>query len=275
MRAKGIDISHWQGSFDNMGNIDFVIIKATEGWGWVDPEYENFLREAQTVPIMGAYHYFRTDFEAIDQAEHFYNVTKNKGFHFLAVDYEKTSNNLDEDAEGEFRKFWLHLENLVKSDNKPILLYTSPYIYRDNLCTYSTHWLNVPLWMAHYNYQESQTGSPNVFDASGWVFWQWTDQYNGKLYGVGSVNVDQNVYNGTVKQLHEWLKPQGDNDMDNKWYSSKTFWFSILFGLVSIAGSFGYGDFVPSPELVQYVGIGVSVIGAIVGVVVKYFENKS
>ena len=87
--------------------------------------------------------------------------------------------------------------------------------------------------------------------------------------------MDQNVYNGTVKQLHEWLKPQGDNDMDNKWYSSKTFWFSILFGLVSIAGSFGYGDFVPSPELVQYVGIGVSVIGAIVGVVVKYFENKS
>ena len=191
MRAKGIDISHWQGSFDNMGNIDFVIIKATEGWGWVDPEYENFLREAQTVPIMGAYHYFRTDFEAIDQAEHFYNVTKNKGFHFLAVDYEKTSNNLDEDAEGEFRKFWLHLEKLVKGENKPILLYTSPYIYRDNLCTYSTHWLNVPLWMAHYNMEDEQISSPLVFDASGWVLWQYSSTGPGEWYGVGSEYVIQ------------------------------------------------------------------------------------
>ena len=60
----------------------------------------------------------------------------------------------------------------------------------------------------------------------------------------------------------------------SKWYASKTLWFSVLFGLVNLAGIFGYGDFTPSPEVVQYVGIAVSVIGAIVGVVVKYFENK-
>ena len=62
--------------------------------------------------------------------------------------------------------------------------------------------------------------------------------------------------------------------MNSKWYQSKTFWFSILYGLVALAGAFGFGEFEPSPEVVQYVSIGISVIGAIVGVVVKYFENK-
>ena len=98
MRAKGIDISHWQISFKDKKNTDFVILKATEGYGWTDPNFLNYLDEAHKVPIRGAYHYFRTEFDPTMQAEHFYNTTKHKGLHFLAVDYEKTNNILDKNG---------------------------------------------------------------------------------------------------------------------------------------------------------------------------------
>ena len=31
MRARGIDISHWNGTFAYRGNIDFIIVKVSEG----------------------------------------------------------------------------------------------------------------------------------------------------------------------------------------------------------------------------------------------------
>ena len=274
MRAKGIDISHWQGMFKDQGNIDFIIIKATEETEWIDPDFENHIVEAETVPIRGAYHYFRTAYNPFLQAIHFYETTKKRGFHFLAVDYEKTNNTLDWAGENNFKKFWDYLHDLT---SLPVVLYTSPYIFRDNLCAYNVYWKDVPLWMAHYNGLDPQNAAPTVFGASGWLLWQYSCTGKGGSYGVESTYVDENVFNGTIEEMNNLMGiilPIPGEDQMSKWYASKTLWFSVLFGLVNLAGIFGYGDFTPSPEVVQYVGIAVSVIGAIVGVVVKYFENK-
>ena len=270
MRAKGIDISHWQGSFEDNGKLDFIIVKATEGFTYVDPEFKNFLNEVQKVPIRGAYHYFRTGLDPVAQAIHFVDTTKDKGFHFLAVDYEKTNNVLDKDGEINLWIFWAKLLTLT---NMQVVLYTSPYVYRDNLCAYNSAWRTAPVWMAHYNGLDPQNGSPLMFEGSQWVLWQYTNTGKGGDHGVGSAAVDLNVYNGTVAQMKQWIGFIKETEMNKNWFS-KTVLFSILFGLTQLAGLYGYGDFSPSPELVQYVSIGISVIGAIVGVVVKYFENK-
>lgn len=45
-----------------------------------------------------------------------------------------------------------------------------------------------------------------------------------------------------------------------KWYKSRTLWFALLFGLVSIAGLFGYADFTPSGDVSEIVNICVAVI---------------
>jgi hypothetical protein len=60
--------------------------------------------------------------------------------------------------------------------------------------------------------------------------------------------------------------------MKKKWYTSKTLWFSILFGLVSLAGIFGYADFVPGDETVHYVDLGLAVLVAILRVVHSNIE---
>ena len=130
MRAKGIDLSHWQGSFTYQGNIDFIIQKATEGWSWTDPKFEEFLPEVKKVPIRGAYHYFRTGFDAVAQAAHFWKTVKDHDFHFLVVDYESTNNILDRPGAENLLKFWDKLGTLT---DLPIVLYTNAYVLRDNL----------------------------------------------------------------------------------------------------------------------------------------------
>jgi lysozyme len=202
MRARGIDLSHWQGSFRDPGNLDFVIVKATEGIGYIDELFEASLPEVQKVPIRGAYHYFKTSDDGVAQAEHFHNVVRGRGFHFLVVDYESHGNTLDAAGEARLRACWNHLRTLT---DRTIVLYTSPYVYRDSLCAYSGLWKDVTLWMAHYNGQDPETGSPTVFEASEWMLWQYLSTGKGADYGVSSRYVDLNVYHGTVEEMRERL----------------------------------------------------------------------
>jgi len=265
VRARGMDISHYQGDFKYKSNRDFIIIKATEGWSWTDPRFEEYLPEVQKVPIRGAYHYFRTGMDPLAQADFFWRTVKDHGFHFLAVDYEKTNNTLDEDGELNLWAFWLKLASL---SNIPVVLYTSPYIFRDNLCKHNKGWESVPLWMAHWNGLDQENGSPTVFDASGWLLWQWTNAGLGSMFGVSSDTVDLDVFNGTLEEMKAWLSEK-EIEMKKPW-ASKTLWFSILFALVALAKIFGYADFVPGDDVVQYVNIGIAVIVA----VLRFFTKE-
>ena len=56
-----------------------------------------------------------------------------------------------------------------------------------------------------------------------------------------------------------------------KWYASKTFWFAILFGVVQLAGLFGFADYEPSADVAQI----VSLVGAAVVLVLRFLTNKS
>ena len=246
-RAKGIDVSHWQDTFKPEG-LDFVIIKATEGYNWVDPKLDEHWTKAQTVPIRGAYHYFLTEHDPLLQAEHFAFTISFEGYHFLAVDYEAYNNVMDAAGEQSLRKFWLELERLT---NLPIILYTTAYILRDNLCKYNPFWADVPFWVAEWNDGDDPTALG--YD---WVIWQWN--------GTG---IDKNVYNGTIEEMKAWVKVEEEEV--KKVYTSKTIIFSVLFALVNIAAIFGYAEFVPGDDIAQYVNIGVAVIVAILRFLTK------
>ena len=80
MSMNGIDISKWQKGL-KLSNIkcDFVIIKATEGATYKDPQFDDFVRQAQALgKPMGFYHFSRPDNGNTPQAEarNFYNAIK-------------------------------------------------------------------------------------------------------------------------------------------------------------------------------------------------------
>ena len=53
------------------------------------------------------------------------------------------------------------------------------------------------------------------------------------------------------------------------WYASKTLWFNILFGLIAVAGLFGWVDFQPSQDVIDIVGVIVAAINIILRFVTK------
>ncbi len=58
--------------------------------------------------------------------------------------------------------------------------------------------------------------------------------------------------------------------MDKKFYESKTFWFGALSVLVGVAGLFGFADFVPGDETVQW----MEVVNGIVVIILRFLTNK-
>ena len=87
-----IDISNWQRGIDldtlfTENPLDGVIIKATEGTGYINPCFTGWA-EWLNGKLWGAYH-FCSGADAIAEAEHFYNVTKKYIGQFVpCADYE-------------------------------------------------------------------------------------------------------------------------------------------------------------------------------------------
>jgi lysozyme len=70
----GIDVSHHNGkiNWDQVPDVDFVYIKATEGATYVDPVYQQNINGARARKFrVGAYHYFRTTSSVQKQFENY------------------------------------------------------------------------------------------------------------------------------------------------------------------------------------------------------------
>ena len=97
---KGIDISRYQAGINIQSlDIDFVIVKATEGVGYSDPNYVEYLTQAiNSNKKIGLYHYARPDLNntAEDEATWFVSKAKNyikKAILVLDWEVESTINN--------------------------------------------------------------------------------------------------------------------------------------------------------------------------------------
>jgi lysozyme len=86
-----LDISHWDGTIDWValqasGDVDAVLIKATEGLNWLDPEFIANLRGAERIGLpFGVYHFCDASPPAA-QAAHFLGLAMS--LPVLAIDAE-------------------------------------------------------------------------------------------------------------------------------------------------------------------------------------------
>ena len=77
------------------------------------------------------------------------------------------------------------------------------------MIAYNDRWEEVECWFARWNPSlDPQTDSPMFNEDWPWRFWQWEAKGNekGEEYGVGSVDIDLNVFNGSVDDLDTWLE---------------------------------------------------------------------
>lgn len=217
-KAQGIDISRYDISFDPQKatkQIDFVIIKASEGTYWYDPAYPKMMDGVRQIPIRGAYHYFRnpgSDYQK--QADWFLKRVEEKAddFQFYALDFESTNNNLSVEMSMWANKWMLYVQ---RKTNKEVIFYTNRNLYDLYGYHYCSQW---PLWLAWYRLwpwvsPDKPIVLPKKRKAGNWILWQYACERNqpfgfnpSKSYGGGANKIDLNVFNGTVEKMHDWLK---------------------------------------------------------------------
>lgn len=239
-RVNGLDVSRYQGNIHwptaRSRGARFVFAKATEHTSWVDPMFSQYVVGAKAADIIvGAYHFYRPNYDPIAQANHFVSTVAGRAEMPLVVDVEiapgltfgQAINSVLEFDDGcgymgisgmlsakdvlelvpreaalyfaeEVRQCLLHIESLT---GKRPILYTSPGFYSSYLDAGDLDEV-ADLWIAHW----TTASNPSIpRDYSVWHFWQWTSSGSGPEWGASSVSIDLDRFNGDYQALLDYV----------------------------------------------------------------------
>lgn len=143
----GIDISNWQddiklGKLTN--NIDFCIMKATEGLWYADPCFDDFILQCFDFGLLRGFYHFARENNPEDEAKWFYETVKPYiGQGIPVLDYE--TENWDNVQ-------WCEL--FIKRFYKLSGIYPLLYISASRCAEYENSWIpeKCGLWLAGYPY---------------------------------------------------------------------------------------------------------------------------
>lgn len=211
----GIDISHYQGDIDwdklsgamiEKCPVRFVVIKATEGSGHIDKNFnDNFQKAKEYGFIRGAYHFWSNKSSARSQAYHFLKrVHLENGDLPPVLDVEHKPKDMSvEDFQLNILT-WLHIVE-DKYHVKPII-YTY-YKFKEAYLS-DARFDDYPYWIAHYYVDKVEYKGK-------WKFWQHTDA--GRLPGIKG-HVDFDIYNGSYYDLRKLTIGGGRHSADDSYW---------------------------------------------------------
>lgn len=189
----GVDVSHYQGAIDwdelAADGHDFAFIKATEGKELKDKAFfTNWTLAGKTGMRRGAYHFFRPEIKAEQQARNYFAAVQlAPGDLPPVIDVEDLGKLSAKQLVSRVTRLAEMME--IRYGVKPII-YTGQNFYNRYL---AGQFDDYPLWLARYDADEPVTVCGREYH-----FWQYTDR--GKLPGIHG-RVDQNVFLGTHLDL--------------------------------------------------------------------------
>lgn len=199
--VAGIDVSPWNGRINwprvKMAGKDFVFIKATEGSGYVSTTFDYDWAQSKAAGVLrGAYHFFRPQDDAVQQAELFLETMGELGLDDLpaVLDWE-VSDSVSVATQIQKALTWLQI--VEQATGKIPIIYVSPSFW--NSLGNPQSFIRYSLWIA--NYQVSCPWVPAPW--SRWTFWQTGD--SGSVDGIAS-NTDTNLFNGTLADLRNFAR---------------------------------------------------------------------
>lgn len=187
-----IDTSNWQGGYSTeLTGADAVIVKATEGTGYVDPYCDSIIQQASATDMPWGFYHFAGDGMAIDEAEFYLDNCRNYFGHGIPV----------LDWEGNQSVEWVNdfVEYVHAQTGVWPWIYANPWRFNQGGVN-----PNCARWVASY----PDVTSPTWSQAQGWdcpaadgnvVAWQFCS--DGAVNGVAG-NVDLDLFYGSKEQ---WL----------------------------------------------------------------------
>ena len=206
---NGIDVSNWQSGINiNAMNVDFVIVKATEGSGYTSPSFTSQANDTlNSGKKLGLYHYMSYMTPAKQQAEHFVDTVKpylNKAV--LVLDFESTAVNKGVSFALEFLQA---VENLTG---------VKPMIYMSQSVASSHDWTSVinndyALWIARYPLGNTVTGFRNDLSYGNLGHWDSAAIFQYTSHGIlsgYSGYLDRDIFYGNESQWDMYAEGNGN-----------------------------------------------------------------
>jgi len=258
--ARGIDISHHQGTFDwarakSQHALTFGIAKASEGQGWRDGQFKrNWQQIKANGLVRGAYHFARPAGDVTANVDNFLGAIKDAGGlepdDLLVLDIEVTDSVASADI-GAWCRRWCEL--VAERTNRLPIVYTGYWFIEGADRPARAQGLgNYPLWIAYWPSRDvwwPATQTPRVPEPwlsarTGWLMWQHSDSNNA---------LDLDVFNGSPSELRAFADNQtttttGDDGMLPCKYGDRSeaveYWQRVLAQLGYYKGSYDgiYGD---------------------------------
>lgn len=184
----GIDVSHHNGkiNWDQVPDVDFVYIKATEGATYVDPVYQQNINGARARKFrVGAYHYFRTTSSVQKQFENYKKHVMKSDIDLIPmVDVEECK----KWSATQFQDSLMRFIQLVKSHyGKAPMIYSVNTFYNK----YCAPWFN------NFHLIIGRYGNEKPFIKGKGTYPIWQKSQTGKLSGIPK-EVDIDVFRKEV-----------------------------------------------------------------------------
>lgn len=212
MALNGIDISSWQSGI-NLAIVpcDFVVIKVTEGTGYVNPDYERAYSQAKAAgKCLGVYHY-ASGGNVPAEAEHFLkNIGKRVGETMLALDWEGRSNPAFGAKDHEWVKAWCDYVAAKTRINPVVYVQQSMMDRLVNIGNYG-------LWVAQYANMEPTGYQENPWNEGAYPCVMRQYSSTGRLSGWNG-NLDLNKFYG---DRQAWNRYAGKENQANPEKPSK------------------------------------------------------
>ena len=241
----GIDISSHQSGInvDQVAGLDFVIIKATEGQTYRNPDMSRTYQDARADGLKTGLYHYASGGNAVAEAEHFVNTVGDRvGENILVLDYEGTAVN---NGVGWAMDFMDAVYNMTGV--KPVI-----YMSRSVISRYDwTPAVNAgyKLWVAAYYRGYTPiygfVDDPPIYGSLGeyandTVMYQYTS--TGRLSGWGG-NLDLDVFYGDASDWDALAGHQssGDYTPGEPEPSGDTVYYTVRYGdtLSEIASKYG------------------------------------
>jgi len=217
--VNGIDVSDFQAGI-NLGTVrasgySWVMIKATEGTGYVSPSFAAQWQGAETAGLLrGGYHYYIFDQDPVAQANAFLaTCPATSGALPAAVDVETgDQGDNDSDTETNVANLSKFLQTVEAKTGVRCFIYLG-YDGWTTLLGSTTGFSGHPLWVPSYLTGVTappptsdtppvlQPPPPQITAWSTWTAWQYSESGS-----VAGQTVDLNVFNGDLTALRGMLQ---------------------------------------------------------------------
>ncbi len=204
MTHQGIDIASHQTGID-LGKVpvDFVIEKATQGTGYVNPDCDRVVQQAIKLgKCWGVYHYVGGQ-GAVAEADYFVNHIKGYlGHGLLAVDWEEIQNS----AWGNYAYLDMLVARVIERTGIKPLIYAQASVYAQVAAIAKKH--DCGIWCAQYG-----TDKPTGYQDKPWNEGKYAcaiRQYSsvGRLPGWNG-NLDLDKFYGDANAWHKYAGASG------------------------------------------------------------------